>query len=127
MGFFEELESFLRDLNRQIGLANRLYSEYAVERLEVCIHSVSSLVDLLHSRSPSETSTDVVQLSVQLAELLQCLRRIFLKWQAQIDGEEVHAETSYTAPVNRSTAQVHDLILKNKSSTCSQCVFRGCK
>ena len=66
--FFEELESFLRDLNRQIGLANRLYSEYAVERLEVCIHSVSSLVDLLHSRSPSETSTGVVQLSVQLAE-----------------------------------------------------------
>ena len=42
--FFEELAAFLRDLNRQAGTANESYCEYAVERLEICLQSVSSLV-----------------------------------------------------------------------------------
>ena len=34
--FFEELASFSRDINRQVGTANESYCEYAVERLETC-------------------------------------------------------------------------------------------
>ena len=39
---FDELASFLRDISRQAGTANKLYCEYAVERLEVTsVHSQS--------------------------------------------------------------------------------------
>ena len=74
--FFEELASFLRDINRQTGIANESYCEYAVERLETCIHSVSTLIHQLRSR-PAHVTDDVAGVtacySVQLAELLQCL------------------------------------------------------
>ena len=94
--FFEELEAFLRDIHRQLGVANKSYSEYAVERLEISIQSVASIVDLLRSRPMDE----VTGLSVKLIELLQCLRRIYVKWQSYID--EGHPTSSYTAPVCRS-------------------------
>ena len=120
--FFEELESFLRDINRQAGIANESYCEYAVERLETCIHSVSSLVDLLMSRPPSATSREVAQLSVQLTELLQCLRRIFTEWQAYIDADHTGMLTSYTAPVFRSSSQGRPkfiIILEQLQYLCS--------
>ena len=40
---------FFKDLDRQAGTANESYCEYAVERLETCIHSVSSLIYQLQS------------------------------------------------------------------------------
>ena len=34
--FFDELDSFIRSVNRQRGTANEDFSEYVVERLEMC-------------------------------------------------------------------------------------------
>ena len=104
--FFEETESFVTDLNRRAGAANESYCEYAIERLETCISSVSSLVDLLRSRQ-LETDGEVAHLSVQLAELLQCLRGMHVEWQAFIDGFQhvSPASTSYTAPIILSSGQ----------------------
>ena len=42
--FFEEVSSFVRSLHRQGESANEAFSEYAVERLEMCIRSVSALI-----------------------------------------------------------------------------------
>ena len=35
--FFEELAAFIRDLNRQAGVANESYCEYACERLALAV------------------------------------------------------------------------------------------
>ena len=78
--FFEELSAFLRDLNRQAGTANESYCEYAVERLEICLQSVSSLVRQLRSRPAHITDHEAsvaACYSVQLAELLQCLQQLY--------------------------------------------------
>ena len=74
--FFDEMESFVRELSRQAGVSNESYCEYAVERLETCIRSLSSLVNLFQSRPPlADDAIIVAQYSVQLVELLQCFRR----------------------------------------------------
>ena len=97
--FFDELESFLRDISRQAGTANESYCEYAVERLEICIHSVSSLLHQLRTRPAHVTDHEAgvaAHYSVQLAELLQCLRRLYGEWLRYID--EGRSLPSYFAP-----------------------------
>ena len=41
---FDNIKSFLRDLNRKFGLCNLRYAEYTVERLEICLGSVSLVI-----------------------------------------------------------------------------------
>ena len=40
--FFDELSSFIRNLNRQRGTANEDFSEYVVERLETYVTASST-------------------------------------------------------------------------------------
>ena len=47
-GFFEEVSLFLESLSRQYGTANERYSHYAVERLGICIQSMSRVREQLH-------------------------------------------------------------------------------
>ena len=106
--FFDELSRFLRDLNRQTGVANESYCEYAVERLEVCIRSVSALLDQLRLRPPTHVADDVsdvaVHYSVQLAELLQCLRGLYTEWQRYCDDGH-HLSTAYSVPTSQPSIQ----------------------
>ena len=97
--FFEELSSFLDDINRQAGHSNESYCEYVLERLEVCVESVSSLRDLLRTRPPSVTEGEshiAVGYSTQLTELLRCLRRLYMKWQEYMDRR--NTSSSYSTP-----------------------------
>ena len=91
--FFDELAAFMRDLNRQVGCANESYCEYAVERLEICIQSVSSPIDHLRTRPAhiNESDTSVAaRYSVHLTELLQCLRGLYMEWQGYVDRDGYH-------------------------------------
>ena len=107
--FFEEMSSFIRDINRQAGRANRSYCEYAVERLEVCIENLSLLVELLRSRPSTVTQRAAhvaSQYSAQLAELLSCLQGLYIEWQEYLDGRHhVMGALSYSAPVIHSAGR----------------------
>ena len=44
--FFQEVEQFVGSLDRHDGFANEAFTEYAIERLEVCIVGVTRLKDM---------------------------------------------------------------------------------
>ena len=119
--FFDELSRFLRDLNRQTGVANESYCEYAVERLEVCIRSVSALLDQLRSRPPTHVADDVsdvaVHYSVQLAELLQCLRGLYTEWQRYRDDGH-HLSTAYSVPTSQPSIQGRPRFIISREQIC---------
>ena len=80
--FFEELGGFIRACNRQSGTANQSFAEYALERIETSIRSVSSLVDHIENATPNSSveSTVLESYSSKLSELLSCLRELSLQW-----------------------------------------------
>ena len=84
--YFDEMTSFLRDLNRRTGIANQSYCEYAVERLEICAYSVFHLINQLQSGAPTCAAVDSRDLAIishyvtQLTELLECLRGLWREW-----------------------------------------------
>ena len=45
--FFEELTEFIRTCNRQSGTANQSFAEYALERIQTAIQSVSIALKVL--------------------------------------------------------------------------------
>ena len=103
--FFDELGSFITDLNRQAEFANESYCEYAVDRLEICIHSLTSLIDHLRTSPPRVTERQAsvaAQYSVQLTELLQCLRALYVQWQGYFDNGILRS-TAYSAPLSHSS------------------------
>ena len=55
--FFTEISSFLSRVKRQRGFANEQFCEYAVERLEMLIVSVSSLTSRLGANLPSSEAS----------------------------------------------------------------------
>ena len=129
--FFEELATFMRELHRQAGSANESYCEYAVDRLEVCIQSLSSLIDHLRTRPSHVTESQAsvaAQYSVQLTELLQCIRGLYIEWQGYSDGG-TRPSTAYSAPLFQAHQVVEEgpssRLHMNKSITSAQCVFRG--
>ena len=101
--FFDELSSFVNDLNRQAG--HESYCEYVLERLEVCIESVYSLRELLRTRLPSvteEESSVAERYSSQLTDILQCFRGLSVEWQEYMDGRSTMvSSSSYNAPLIR--------------------------
>ena len=102
--FFEELSSFLQATDRQAGIANQAFSEYVLERLEISVMSVSTLINHLQStNNDDEQQAEVgANFQAQLAELLRCLRDISQQWQQHLDHYEANmAATSYSAPVVR--------------------------
>ena len=102
--FFDEMESFLNDLCRQdeTQRVSESYCEYAVDRLKICIQSIASLVNLLRSSSRVEDSVVAEQHSLQLVELLRCLRKLHSKWQGRMEGDDAAISSAYSASVLRT-------------------------
>ena len=109
--FFEELSTFMQDADRQASTANQAYSEYALERLQISIVSVSDVLNHLRSIPPSgDQQAQVVDyFCCELSALLRCLRDIAQQWQLHLDQYLAHsAATSYVAPiVNTPATQRH--------------------
>lgn len=70
--FFEEVARLLHELNRQYGVGNHSYTDYAIERLGVCISSIRSLNRAFNS-SPGALGND-------LDELVSHLTTIRAQW-----------------------------------------------
>ena len=99
--FLKELLSFLQATDRQAGIANQAFTEYVLERLEISVMSVSTLINHLQStNSDDEQQAEVdANFQAQLAELLRCLRDIAQQWQQHYEANM--AATSYSATVVR--------------------------
>ena len=66
------------------------------------------MVDLLRSRPPSVTDSEigvVTQFSVQLVERLECLKELYVKWQRYTDERAGHDQGSYSAPLSVSSGR----------------------
>ena len=65
-------------------IANEQFSEYVIERLETTMASVSSLIEHLRANAAIVTESDIVSVathySAMFAELLECLRGIYIEW-----------------------------------------------
>ena len=69
--FFGAMLSFLRAVERQENVASEVFCEYAVDRLDLCIRNVSTVI--LHLQTPN-TGQPVSETAVYyLFELLGCL------------------------------------------------------
>ena len=82
--FFEELAAFIRTCDQQSGTANQYFSEYALERIQTSILSVSSLVHYIDRATPNSDAESAVleDYSTKLTELLSCLRELSQQWEA---------------------------------------------
>ena len=79
--FFDNIKSFLRDLRRKFGLCNLRYAEYALERLDICLGSVSLVIDLFNealdtTNHDEEGRRILLFYRGQLEELIVCLQQI---------------------------------------------------
>lgn len=89
--FFEETASFLDECesSRQAG-ANENYSEYVLERCDMCIHTCETLSQYLHQRRSSELDW----CKQSLDQLIDCLRSIHCMWEEL----ESNAEARFIGP-----------------------------
>ena len=80
--FFDEITKLADEGERQYGVANLGYTEYFIERLELCLVTCMSLQGRLENFS----SAHLQEYGNLLQQLINCLRALFHKW---IKYEEV--------------------------------------
>ena len=109
--FFDEIGAFLRAAQAQYSTANESFSNYVVERLEVCIVNVSNLRHhlrnpLINGQQPNQEKLRILDhYSSLLSEMLTLLRSIATQWQAYIDQLQSQVlAAAYQAPTIPSTA-----------------------
>lgn len=85
--FFDQITHFLEDLQRHFGVANESYTQYAVERLELCIVNVRDLqYHLTHHEAVDEELRIIIeQYDTQLIELLHCMKGLYDLWSEYSD------------------------------------------
>ena len=81
------ISTLLQDLSRKFGLCNVRYAEYAVDILDICLGSVSLVVDQFndalqdHSTNQNEETQIILFYRGQLEEFIICLQQIAIEWQ----------------------------------------------
>ena len=93
--FFDELCAFIRSANRQVGTATVNFGEYAVDRLEIFIVSVTSLIYHFQANTPSGEEELGALFSSFLHELLDCLSDMLRDWQHFVNHYQWRNATSY--------------------------------
>ena len=87
--FFEDLSQFLQAAERQYGIGNYNFSEFVVERLDLCISTCTALSDhLVGDAVPDldeEDATVVAEYHSILTNLLSCMRSLHRKWIEYMD------------------------------------------
>ena len=71
--FYEEIMKLLTDLQRQYGVANASYTAYALERLEDCIITCSTVEGLLLE----DSSGELEEYCSMFSSLIECLRQVY--------------------------------------------------
>lgn len=87
--YFENVSSFLRELQRNAGIANVRYCDYAVERLEICLSSAHLLADHMDSalqRLQGDDLHHITEYKRCVEELITYLQQIANEWQGYVDA-----------------------------------------
>ena len=91
--FFSELSDFLVALERQYGLANQAFVEYAVNRLTVSLRNVSRICFVVNDTD--EGTSDLSYCISDLHRLNNILSSLLSRWQTY---EESTESISYSVP-----------------------------
>ena len=87
--YFENVSSFLRELQRNAEIANARYCDYAVERLEICLSSAHLLADHMDSalqRLQGDNLHYITEYKRCVEELITYLQQIANEWQGYVDA-----------------------------------------
>ena len=100
--YFQEVSRLVEEAERLYGMANYTYTEYIVERLEICLTTCSNLLQTIQ-RANSQLEEDY---KVSLQELDDCLRLLHRKWREYegiLDSHptDAYPSLSYRAPLIR--------------------------
>ena len=113
--YFESIAEFLQGASRQYGVANESFTDYVVERLDLCISTCSTVREqlTLHvSRSPSQPDGNenmhgeeviIMRYGTELQSLVDCLMDIQFLWMryremldARVDDFSFQVDTTRT-------------------------------
>ena len=108
--FFEEIERFVGESERQFANCNEGYAQYAIETFEFYIASVCRVRDHLalhHVQTASQESREVLSVyRNELEGLLFCLQELCRKWLEYHEmQEQLSASTAYRVSHESATSQ----------------------
>ncbi len=75
------MDTFLQSLERQLGLANESFTEYAIERLGVCLTSISSVRNVFSDALEGGSDDTMELFESMLSELQEILAHLLLVWR----------------------------------------------
>ena len=82
--FFDEAADFVEGIERQCGVANERFTEYAIDRLELTVQSCSAILDRFISATTEPLGEDdrrvVLQYREEMQDMISVLRRILQQW-----------------------------------------------
>jgi len=98
--YFDNIKVFLQDLRRKFGMCNQRFAEYALERLDFSIGSVTLVTDQLNAglhgnHLDVEDKQIVLFYRGQLEELIVKLQQIASEWQILKDTLDADQSSSY--------------------------------
>ena len=104
--FFAEVTALLNEAERQYGIANRNYTEYVLERLEMVLSTCSYIK---HRISTVSSVSELQGFVITLNELCDCIRFIYrrrLEYEEILDIQTIHSNSlvSYHACTATTTS-----------------------
>ena len=103
MEFFSEVSQFILTLERQYGIANQAFTEYALNRLAVCSRGVSNLSSIIVEAG--EEASDLTEYISNVQVLRSVLNSLFVVWEQYEETLQSAGEggnVSYTASLQRT-------------------------
>lgn len=98
--FFYEVPGTIRSIMREYGIASESYS---IERLSICVQTVSSVMDYLEQHASDLSSADgavVVQYVQELSKLATLVRKLVGYWETYLHQiNQRNESTAYRTPV----------------------------
>ena len=82
--YFESIAEFLQGASRQYGVANENFTEYVVERLDLCISTCTTLRDQLIvnvNEEEEEEAELIMRYRAEMEGLLDCLMKVQVEWK----------------------------------------------
>lgn len=94
--FFTHISSFLVSCERQYGIANENFTEYAIEHLSVVSQGLNEVINVIQE----ENSSMLSEIEESLKELQQILRQALNLWLQYYENLNDHQHVShYSAPM----------------------------
>ena len=82
--FFEELGRVISESQRQLGIANEEFVEYIVDKLEIGLRNINSILEVLRNGQeelPEEEEREIAASYCRsISELISCLQTILSDW-----------------------------------------------